>query len=153
MWWLPPLQCHYVVLSAVVVVLRLAVQAVRGSVNHISSSVMPTWKPDTNVVRWAWVFTITLAAGSWIGALGVLFSSYTVVAWSIVLCLPIALVSSIAFWMAVGRATDIPLSVKRQLRRNLLLLGGVVALQVLLFNYFPNSSFSGLKGCANDRCP
>jgi hypothetical protein len=114
---------------------------------------MPTWKPDTNVVRWAWVFTITLAAGSGIGALGVLFSSYTVVAWSIVLCLPIALVSLIAFWMAVGRATDIPLSVKRQLRRNLLLLGGVVALQVLLFNYFPNSSFSGLKGGANDRCP
>jgi len=113
---------------------------------------MPTWKPDTNVVRWAWVFTITLAAGSWIGALGVLFSIYTVAVWSIVLCLPIAFVSLVAFWMAVGRATDIPSSVKRQLHRNLLLLGGVAVLQVLLFNYFPNSSFSGIKGTADDRC-
>jgi len=100
-----------------------------------------------------WVFTITLAAGSWIGALGVLFSSYTVVAWSIVF----VLANRVGF---VDRVLDgcwtcnrHPVVSQTPVAPEPPSPWGVVALQVLLFNYFPNSSFSGLKGCANDRCP
>jgi membrane protease YdiL (CAAX protease family) len=116
----------------------------------MKSSINPTWHPDPPVLRWAWVGITSLLVGASVGTLGFWLSSYNLAAAGLVLGLPIFLFSLVAFWRAVGRAQGIPRSSKRQIRRNILLFGPVAPLQLLVFYYFPNSSFSGLGGGADE---
>jgi uncharacterized membrane protein len=85
------------------------------------------------------------------GAISLSQSNYTIGAIGVVAGLVVITVSIVAFYRAIGRSQSIPSSIQRQLRRNLFLFGPVVLAQLLIYNYFPNSSFSGLMGPSNEQ--
>jgi len=103
------------------------------------------WKPGKPVMRWAWVSMIALATGAWTGGIFVFFHP-TVSITAIVVALPIFFFALSRLWIEIGRAEEIPPALRSHLRRNLVLAGPVVALQLLIFNYFPESEFSGIRG-------
>jgi hypothetical protein len=49
------------------------------------------------------------------------------------------------FLRELGDAEEIPVKVRRQLRQNALFFGPVGVVQLLIYNRFPNSGFSGLR--------
>ena len=113
---------------------------------------VPSWKPDTAVVRWAWIgmgFPVALFVP--VGAISLFRPSYTIGAIAVVAGLAAIIVSMVAFYRAVGRSQSIPSSTQRLLRRNLFLFGPVVLAQLLVYNYFPNSGFSGLGGPSSEQ--
>ncbi len=118
----------------------------------MESSAVPFWKPDTIVIRWAWIVMIFLSL--FVGtacALSLLLSSYFIGAIGVVVGLLVTAASMVAFFRAVGRSQSIPPSIRRILRRNLLLFGPIAMAQLLVYNYFPNSGFSGLERVTNER--
>ncbi len=118
----------------------------------MESSTDPFWKPDTAVVRWAWIGMVFPAVllGT-LGAFSLFQSSYTIGAIGVVAGLVVFYASMVAFYRAVGRSQSIPSSTQHQLRRNLFLFGPVVMAQLLIYKYFPNSSFSGLGGSSSEQ--
>ena len=118
----------------------------------MESSKYSPWKPETNVLRWAWIAfgPLPLFVGA-VAILSLVLSSYTIGAIGVVVGLLVAAVSMVAFFRAVGRSRSIPASVRRLLRRNLLLFGPVAMAQLLIYNYFPNSGFSGLGVDTNEQ--
>jgi VIT1/CCC1 family predicted Fe2+/Mn2+ transporter len=115
----------------------------------MESSTKHRWRPAPNELRWAWLTTIALVSGGIVGIIAVVLSDYLIGAVGIVVVLVVAFMSMVGFWGAVGRSKTIPPPCKRQLRRNLLFLGPVAVAQLLAYNYFPNSGFSGLGGATN----
>lgn len=109
----------------------------------MDSTTSSTWKPDRQIVRWARSTVIALVAGGMCGPL--MFLNTNLATGALVLALPVAFFSLFMFWLAIGRSQVVPAPIKRQLRRNVLLMGPIPALQVLIFNRFPESSFSGLS--------
>jgi cadmium resistance protein CadD (predicted permease) len=103
-----------------------------------------SWKPGKNVIRWVWASTISLAAGAWIGGIFV-FIQQTIAITALVVSLPVFFFSLLRLWLEVGRDDGIPPAVRSQLRRNIVVFGPVAVLQLLVFVYFPGSSFSGLQ--------
>jgi len=85
------------------------------------------------------------------GALSLFLSSYTIGAVAVVVGLVVLSALMVLFFRAVGRSQSIPASIRRVLRRNLLLFGPVAMAQLLVYNYFPNSGFSGLGGGSDER--
>jgi len=77
--------------------------------------------------------------------------SYTIGAIAVVPGLVVNIASMVAFYRAVGRSQSIPASTQHLLRRNLFVFGPVVMAQLLVYNYFPNSSFSGLGGSSSEQ--
>jgi len=53
------------------------------------------------------------------------------------------------YWRELGDAEEIPQEVRRRLRQNLLFFGPVGVVQLLIYNCFPNSGFSGLRDLGN----
>ena len=118
----------------------------------MESSIGTSWKPDTAVVRWAWIgmaFPVVLFLP--VGAISLFRPSYTIGAIALVAGIVVITSSMVAFYRAVGRSTSIPTPTQHMLRRNLFLLGPVVMAQLLIYNYFPNSSFSGLGGSSSEQ--
>ena len=110
------------------------------------------WKPDASVLRWAWVALIPLPLFFGVaGALSLFLSSYTIGAIAVVVGVVAMSALMVLFFRAVGRSQSIPVSIRSLLRRNLLLFGPVAMAQLLVYNYFPNSGFSGLVGSDNKR--
>ncbi len=110
------------------------------------------WKPDASVLRWAWVALIPLPLLFGVaGALSLFLSSYTIGAIAVVVGVVAMFTLMVLFFRAVGRSQLIPASIRRLLRRNLLLFGPVAMAQLLVYNYFPNSGFSGLGGGGDER--
>ena len=118
----------------------------------MESSTTSSWKPDAGVLRWAWIAVIPLPLffGA-AGALSLFLSNYTIGAVGVVVGLVALSALMVQFFRAVGRSQSIPASIRRLLRRNLLLFGPVAMAQLLVYNYFPNSGFSGLGGRGDDR--
>jgi len=102
------------------------------------------WKLDKQVLRWAWVSMIVLMFGGLGGPL--MFVNPDIAPATIAVALPFFFLSLIKLWLEIGRAREMPPEIQSQLKRNLVLLGPVPVLQLLIFNYFPESSFSGLRG-------
>jgi H+/Cl- antiporter ClcA len=71
-------------------------------------------------------------------------SSYDIAAFGVIIGVLVAAATMAGFFQAVGESESIPLSTKRQLRRNVVLLGPVAMIQLLVYTYFPKSRFSGL---------
>jgi cadmium resistance protein CadD (predicted permease) len=103
-----------------------------------------TWKPGETVIRWAWVSMIALAAGAWIGGIFVFFNP-TVSITALVVALPVFYFALTRLWLEIGRDSGIPPTTRSQLRRNLVVFGPVAVLQLLIFVFFPDSGFSGLR--------
>jgi len=118
----------------------------------MEASTAPFWKPGTAVVRWAWIgIAIPVVLLGALGATSLLQSDYTIGAIGVVAGLVVIIASMVAFYRAVGRSQSIPSSIQHQLRRNLFLFGPVVLVQLLVYHYIPNSSFSGLGGSSSEH--
>ena len=92
---------------------------------------------------------VALLAGALIGTVGVLLNSYRITAAAVVLAVMGAAFSLVMLWRAIGRDPEMPPTMKRRLQLHMFLFGPVVALQLLIYNSQPNSSFSGLGGHTN----
>jgi hypothetical protein len=103
-----------------------------------------TWKPGEAVIRWAWVSIIALAGGAWIGGICFFFNP-TVSITALVIALPVFYFALSLLWIEIGRDDGIPPAIRSQLRRNLVVFGPVTVLQLLIFVFFPESDFSGLR--------
>jgi cadmium resistance protein CadD (predicted permease) len=103
-----------------------------------------SWKPGKNVVRWAWASIISLAAGAWIGGIFV-FIQETIAITALLVSLPIFFFALFRLWLEIGRDNGIPPAIRNRLRLNLVVFGPVAVLQLLVFVYFPESNFSGLR--------
>jgi hypothetical protein len=90
-----------------------------------------------------------LLLGVFVGTIGFLLRSYTITAAAVVFAVMGAAFSLVMLWRAIGRDPEMPQTIKGRLRLHLFLFGPVVALQLLIYNYHPTSSFSGLGGAAN----
>jgi hypothetical protein len=106
-------------------------------------STSSTWKPDKQVLRWAWLSIAVLVFGGLGGPL--MFVSPDLAAATIAVALPFWFISLIKLWLAIGRAREIPPKTQNQLKLSLIVMGPVPVLQILIFNYFPESNFSGLR--------
>jgi hypothetical protein len=102
------------------------------------------WKPGKPVLQWAWISIIALICGSWIGAIFVFVKPVIAIS-ALVVSLPVFYFALLRLWLEIGRAKEIPGTIKTRLRRNLLFFGPVAVQQILLYNYFPDSRFSGLR--------
>jgi hypothetical protein len=102
------------------------------------------WKPCKNVIRWAWASLIALAAGAWIGGIFVFFQQ-TIAISALAVSLPAFFFALSRLWVAIGRDNGIPSAIRSKLRRNLVIFGPVAVLQLLIFVFFPDSEFSGLR--------
>jgi hypothetical protein len=110
----------------------------------MAASSSENWKPGKPVLLWAWTSTLVLISGAWIGAIFV-FVVPAIAGAVLVLALPILFFALFRFWLEVGRAEEIPATIRRRLRQNVLLFGPVAVLQLLIYSRFPDSGFSGLR--------
>lgn len=110
----------------------------------MESSSNRKWKPGQQVLFWARTSCYSLCAGAWIGVALFFIAEHLAIA-ALVVSLPIAFIGFFRFWIEVQRDEGIPLNIQKKLRQNLFLGGPVVVLQVLIYNRFPNSGFSGLN--------
>jgi len=71
--------------------------------------------------------------------------SLQIVSGAVFVAVLVELFSLFRFWRKLGDAEEIPKKVRRQLRQNVLFFGPVGVVQLLIYNRFPNSGFSGLR--------
>ncbi len=102
------------------------------------------WKPGNRVLFWARTTVIAMCAGAWIGA-AFIFSVELIAVGAVAISVPVVFFGLFRLWQELGIADEIPPKVRRQLRQNMILFGPVTALQLLIYNRFPNSGFSGLR--------
>ena len=110
-------------------------------------TIAPTesWETGKYVIRWAWASFGALATGAWIGGIFV-FIQQTIAITALVVSLSVFFFALSRLWVEIGRDNGIPPAIRSQLRRNLVIVGPVAVVQILVFVYFPESDFSGLRG-------
>ena len=102
------------------------------------------WKPGQRVLFWARASCYSLCAGAWLGA-ALFFVAEQLAIAVLVLSLPIAFLGFFRFWLEIGHDEGIPLNIRTKLKQNLVFSGPIAPLQVLIYNRFPDSGFSGLN--------
>jgi hypothetical protein len=73
------------------------------------------------------------------------FIQETIAITALLVSLPIFFFALFRLWLEIGRDNGIPPAIRNRLRLNLVVFGPVAVLQLLVFVYFPESNFSGLR--------
>ena len=106
------------------------------------------WKPGRRVLFWARASVFFPLAIMLIGSAFVPVS-LQIVSGAVFVAVLVGLFATYRFWRELGKAEEIPLEVRRRLRQSVLFFGTVVVVQLLIYNRFPNSGFSGLRDLDN----
>jgi len=102
------------------------------------------WNPGRHALFWA---RASIFAPSVIMLIGGAFIrvSLQIVSGAVFAAVLVGFFCLFRFWRELGHADEIPEKVRRQLRQSVLLFGPTSAVQLLIYNRFPNSEFSGLR--------